>query len=310
MAFEGFTEQHFDAYTPEKWSSNVHNLARMRAKDALGGFANALQTTVSGAVTNLTRGASDEVPNIINQKKVDAQWVYWFRDRDAQRDLSTFLRKMELNASALLNTAVHDQHIILSIALRHDDLAVTLRLAPGATVDRQNLAAMLDKSWHRDTLKQTFEGWDPAIELTQGDRKQPVATLSVDDWHGLQDQLGKDDPVLEIGIRWPKDEVVTLPAEALVTRTAEQFTRLAPVYRLLAWTKDNDHIDVSKQIQAQKSQQRRQVQSLKNGDKVRITGGFFSGQLGVVEEIDTKGRLKVRVGGASIQVKGEQVVPA
>ena len=34
-AFKGFTRDAFAAYTPEKWASNVHNLARMRVKDAL-----------------------------------------------------------------------------------------------------------------------------------------------------------------------------------------------------------------------------------------------------------------------------------
>ena len=40
--FEGLTQVHFDAYTEEKWSSMVHNLTRMKAKDTLSKLVKAL----------------------------------------------------------------------------------------------------------------------------------------------------------------------------------------------------------------------------------------------------------------------------
>ena len=37
--FKGLTSEHFSTYEPSRWSSMVHNLARMQAKDAMVALA-------------------------------------------------------------------------------------------------------------------------------------------------------------------------------------------------------------------------------------------------------------------------------
>ena len=92
MPFDGLSAETFAAYTPEKWSSNVHNLARMKVKDVMVGLCDLAREGLEEELSGLTRAASDEVPNITNHKKVDAQWIYWFRDADARKRLASVTR--------------------------------------------------------------------------------------------------------------------------------------------------------------------------------------------------------------------------
>ena len=66
--FKGLTSEHFSTYEPSRWSSMVHNLARMKAKDAMVALAQTATSDLEEAVAHLVRGASDEIPNITNQK--------------------------------------------------------------------------------------------------------------------------------------------------------------------------------------------------------------------------------------------------
>ena len=74
-AFAGLTQEHFNTYSQEKWSSMVHNLARMKTKDVVIGLCSHAETGLEAELEGLQRSTSDEIPNITNQKKVDSQWV-------------------------------------------------------------------------------------------------------------------------------------------------------------------------------------------------------------------------------------------
>ena len=71
MAFDGLSTEAFAAYSPDKWSSNVHNLARMQAKDNLLALCDHATHNLDAELTGLARAASDHMPNITNHKKVE-----------------------------------------------------------------------------------------------------------------------------------------------------------------------------------------------------------------------------------------------
>tara|TARA_B100000700_G_C14865060_1_gene770523 strand:- start:662 stop:1060 length:399 start_codon:yes stop_codon:yes gene_type:complete len=85
---------------------------------------------------------------------------------------------------------------------------------------------------------------------------------------------------------------------------------LLPIYRFVAWTRENDFIEVNKKIQEEKAQKRHQAKSFSKGDKVRVTAGLFSGEVGTIQSIDTKGKAKVQVGKMSVVVPAEELIPA
>ena len=150
--FTGLTAPFFEVYVPERWSSNVHNLPRMRNKGLLLALAVAAEAQSTHALTGLIREASTEVPSIMNHKRVEAQWIYWCRDAAAKKALATFLEKTPLNEQVIFELAAHDKHAVIGLAMHHQGLWAGLRLAPQALVDRKNLSQKLRQSWERQHL--------------------------------------------------------------------------------------------------------------------------------------------------------------
>ena len=74
--FTGFERADFDTYTPDKWSSNLHNLPRMRVKQKLESLAPALLEALLEAGVEVESEVSSERPSIWNQNKVDSQWLF------------------------------------------------------------------------------------------------------------------------------------------------------------------------------------------------------------------------------------------
>ncbi len=300
--FTGLTADCFAAYAPEKWSSNVHNLARMRVKEHVVALCDAAQTGLTDELAGLARATSDEVPNIVNHKRVDAQWVYWFRDTAARESLASFLQKTPLDEHKLFDIAPQDKHLCLAVILRHAELWVGLHLAPGAIVDRRNFAVILGKTWEREQLVELLHrlpaesrvghdgDWRAGLELDATALAEHTA-------------LGADDPPWQVGVRWSAEQCLGAGA-ALAEQVGGLVRQLVPLYRFLAWAKSNDHIDVNRQLQEEKAQKRRQALGFSTGDKVRIISGMFAGKSGTVLDIDTKAQAKVQIGKMSVVVAG------
>ena len=302
------TQEHFDTYAPEKWSSNVHNLPRMRTKDVLLKISDATQAGLDDVLTGLSRASSHEVPNIMNQKKVDAQWVYWFRGAQARANLTSFLEKIKLDASALFNTSTQDKHVNLAIILRQTSLDIITWLASGATVDRRNLSMKLSKSWERDTFLEILHALPNEAQIFLGAEATPTPHVTAEQLEALEERALKGSDAISFGFSLSPAAAQELGGD-LPAHLQNYLAALAPVYRFIAWSRENDHIDANKKIQEEKAQKRRQATSYHKGDKVRIIGGLFSGKVGIVQEMDTKANVKVQVGKMSVTVPGTDLTP-
>ena len=307
--FSGLTPDAFAAFTSEKWSSNVYNLQRMRVKDSMIGLGERVQPVLVQELAGLEYGASDEMPNLGNRKKVDAQWVFWFRDAAARTSLARFLERVKLDQSALLNIATQDKHAALAIVLRQSELWIGLHVAPGATVDRRNIAAKLQKGWERERMLDLLKSLPEGARVGLGTEQQMVVEANLSHLEDQAAALDHSEAAWQIGYAIPADEVITA-GEGLVALAAERVRELGPVYRFVAWTRDNDHIEAQKQLQEEKREKRRQATAFSAGDKVRIMSGLFTGKIGVVQETDTKAQVKVRVGKMSVVVAGTELTPA
>lgn len=307
--FGGLNADDFAVYVPEKWSSNVHNLTRMRVKDAMLALCDAAQKDLKDELLGLSRAASDEIPNIVNHKKVEAQWVYWFRDQAAREALASFLEKTPLDGAVIFNIAPQDKHVILAVILSNTNLWVGLRLASGAHVDRKNLSAKLSKSWEREHFAEMLKDLPDGASLGFENSLLPSNEVHLATLEEQGGQLELSAPAWQLGHALPKEHVVELGKD-LPDYVARWLGALAPFYRFVAWTRDNDHIEAGKKIQEEKAQKRRQATNYNAGDKVRIISGMFSGKMGTVQEIDTKAQIRVLVGKMSVVVSGTDVVPA
>ena len=297
------SKETFAVYVPEKWSSNVHNLPRMRNKDLLVALCESAQQGTDDALSGLDRAVSDEFPNIINHKRVEAQWVFWYRDQAARTSLASFLEKTPLDQANIFNIAPQDKHLTLAVVLQNDGLWLGVHLAAGAVVDRKNLATKLSKAWERERALALFCGLPEGCSI-DFDRDMRPAT-EVDDAFiaTLGERLDQGGELLRVGRHISIDEAVNL-GDDLGAHLHTLLLDIVPLYRFIAWSRDNDLIDAGKQISEVKAQKRRQATAFNSGDKVRFIGGLFSGKQGVVQDVDTKAQVKVRVGKMSVVVPG------
>lgn len=308
--FAGLSKDTFSVYVPEKWSSNVHNLPRMRNKDVVLALCEQAQQGLEQELVGLSRATSDEVPNIVNQKRVEAQWVYWFRDATARAGLASFLEKTPLEqVAAFFTIAPQDKHVTVAVILRHTELWIGLRVAPGAVVDRRNLSSKLAKSWERERALTLIHALPDGALVGYENALVPREEITLEKLAAYGEGLGPNEPSWQVGFALSADDAVERGTD-LVEIVRTWVRALAPLYRFTAWTRDNDLIEAGKQIQEEKAQKRRQATNFSPGDRVRFIAGLFTGKLGVVQETDTKAQVKVRVGKMSVVVSGTDLTAA
>ena len=306
--FEGLTQVHFDAYTEEKWSSMVHNLARMKAKDALGSLVERLKADHTIAYGGMVTGASDEIPNISNGKKVDAQWFYWYREQSQRNSLNKILDRLELSSATVFQTAPQDKHIIIGLKLDAKVLSAGIFMAPTASVDRRNLRARLEQTRGREKAHALFQDAPPNLSITFDTLDKPLKEVSEDDLEHLASMLSEQrDETLFIGRVFTSEDSVQL-GTSLSEELQQVLAPLEPFYRFLAWSRDNDSIDVGKEIELQKKVKQEKALKHQVGDKVRIVAGLLAGKRGVIDSLDGKGKAKVSVGLMSMQVSMSDLV--
>ena len=272
-------------------------------------LAGQAQADLQDELQGLVRAATDEVPTILNHKKVDAQWIYWFRDEAARKNLASFLEKTPLDEHKLFDIATQDKHLAVVVALRQTEVYIGLWCAHGAAVDRRNISAILHKAWEREQLAELIKGLPEDAFVGAPGKLLPAKEITPQALADLADLLGTDQPAWQIGHSVPATEAIDFGVE-LADHVGRWLGELLPIYRFLAWDKANDHIDVNKQIQQEKAEKKRQALGFGPGDKVRIISGVFSGKLGIVQDIDAKAQVRVRVGKMSVVVSGGDLTPA
>ena len=315
--FAGLRQEMFELYVVAKWSSNVHNLPRMRSKDAMIALAAAVHDQAPGLFENLARAASDEIPNISNQKCVRAQWAYWARDAAERKGLATFLEKMPLGDANIFTVAAHEKHASLALIANHEGLDVALSVPITATVDRRNLAAKLSQSWERQAALSLLHELPPEAQLWLGEAPaRAVSTL--DDaglaqlGHELVSQAGpaKAAGSLRVGFRLSPEQAEHAGL-GLVDEVVARLPTLTRLYRFAAWHRSNDVIEAAKQLQAEKAEKRRTATPFRRKEPVRVVGGLFRGQRGTVVECDDpRGQVKVQLGRMAVMIASDDLVAA
>lgn len=306
--FQGLTSKHFSPYEPSRWSSMVHNLARMQAKDTLVSLAQIATEPLEESLGRLVRGASDEIPNITNGKKVESQWVYWYRSKEDRETLSSFLGKTVLDSASLFTTAAQDKHIVLALVLAEKELSLGLHIAPSAEVDRRNLRAHINDEYKAEKLVEVLKNLPPHLQMGALGELAPVEQFASE--AGLQDlvPLLDSDARFFMGYRLNSDEACKEGSDLLEWVTLG-LRQLLPLYQAIAWSKTNDCIGQGRAVKKEKAEKIKKASNFKAGDKVRITTGLLSGQIGIIENVDAKAMAKVAVGKMSVKVHGQDLVP-
>jgi transcription antitermination factor NusG len=300
--FTGFSAADFGAYEERKWSSNAFNLERMKVKDKVSHLLAVLQPLTG----ELSQHMSEEHPSIMNAKRVDSQWLYYCRTQAEAQDLARFLEKTELKPDKIFNLAPQEKHASLALVIDQHNLNIGLMVHPGAWVDRKNFAAKLDNSWDRERLLQILSALPTDIRIGFGDETLPAREMEMAAFESLAEMLRNDERRF---VCWRTLSAAEAQAQggSFVDTLKETFAPLVALYQFIAWSRQNDQIQVGGQLQKVKAEQRKNSTDFKIGDKVRVNGGLFAGKVGVISSIDTKQHVKVKVGPMSVNVPAQDL---
>ena len=313
--FPGFTEADFDAYQPKKWKSNVFNRERLEVKQKLVALGRMLQgAMLAPDGSPLAAEASVEHPTLWNHKQVEAQHLYFSRNEGARKELDAIIERGQSIASMIDDPSPQRNHLFLAVTLTEQALELSLKLHPDARVDRENLERKCVDHFEREKLLHLLRALDSfrvgltpdlmsVAELDEGKLGELIAALG----KGAASPaptLGGPHKLFYVGRTIARSEALAA-GDALVDEAKAALQALLPIYRFIAWSRDNDFVSIKEALQKEKQQKRQK--GLTKNDAVRIIRGMFAGKQGVVQEVDAKGGLRVLVGKVAVKLGAEDV---
>jgi len=309
--FTGFTQADFDAYAPKKWKSNVFTRERLEVKQKLVQLSRELAGTVSAADGSpLTAEFSVEYPALWNHKQVESQHLFFSRNEGARKELDAIIDRQKSLASMIDDPTPQRNHLFLAVTLSHEALEVSLRLHPDAKIDRQNLERKCEDHFEREKLIRMISAL-PDYQVGVTPQLGAASELDETRLSALVAELLKPAPPIGspqhlLCVGHTIDRATSIAAgEGVLELAKNDMAALLPIYRFIAWSRDNDFVYMKEALQKEKQTKRQK--GLAKHDQVRIVRGMFSGKSGVVQEIDAKGGLKVLIGKLAIKVDIEDV---
>jgi hypothetical protein len=282
------TARDFDAYAAEKATSNAYSRPRLEVKQRALAWARAVVARLAELGLPADVHGSDEHPTLRNKKRVDCQWVFFWRDQAARDELDRLQGRGRTIAAEIDDPSPFTRHAFL--ALRIDPAAVEVCFAvhPEAQVDVDNLRARLLDTAPDGAAAELMDALHALPEqFTVGvspDDRVPASALTLDAFRALIPRAEGGQVPLWIGWSVPRETalehaalfagdapstgdavVVEAPAAAdladrpptLDEQLEDAIIALAPIYRLVAWSRDNDRIALDRRIESAEQERAR-----------------------------------------------------
>lgn len=250
MDFAGFTEADFDAYLAPRAGSNAFNRPRLEVKQKALALTRRFHDAAISRGTPLETRASEEFPSLWNKRQVTAQWVFFWRDQDARKRLEEILDKGRTLAATLTDPTPYFRHAFLAFYIDVAAVEVALRIHGDAWVDVRNLRARCASETARAELLTALKALPADFRVgVTGGAMTLVSELDDAALGRTLDALTESSQWWFVGRTIDRADAVRRGkdiAEAL----AEGFEALLPVYRLVAWSHDNDLVSIEREIEA------------------------------------------------------------
>src|SRR5262245_13080707 len=117
----------FDAYLPERATSNAYSRPRIELKQRAMAWARGVVARLSEIGIFVDVHGSDEHPSLRNKKRVECQWVFFWRNQAAREEIDRLLDRGRRIAEAIDDPSPYTRHAFL--ALRIDARSVEVCLA-------------------------------------------------------------------------------------------------------------------------------------------------------------------------------------
>jgi hypothetical protein len=235
---DGFSKEDFEVYNQVCWSSNLHNLQRMKTKEKLLTLVKNVGRELG--IEGISISSSSEIPSVWNGRQVKEQLVYYSRDVQRQKQLqSVIAREFDL-AERIKAGAEHERHLILFARIDAEHFTIGLRFTRYSLIDNRNLTARLENdSDYFDTLLGNASD-----------------VLSMDghaiDRRGVLDAMAKlgvgATNAVELSKSWSREQAVGL-AEGIDAVLTSGLLSCQPLFEAALWSETNDHLALSETLE-------------------------------------------------------------
>ncbi|MBI3817433.1 MAG: hypothetical protein HY286_01985 [Planctomycetes bacterium] len=237
-AFEPFRIEDFRLYETRNRGDESLNGRRLEVRHKLQAIGEAAKVKLAADGIVLERRESLHHPFSINHMRVVAQWTSLFRDAKARK---TFARMVgpELGKDVDPGNA----NVAFFVSIDEGCIQIGIRLGENAWYDARNWIQPCEKS---DPQRTAF------VEIV---RRSPGFYLRIHDWEKTwsTEKFTRDDfaeiikyyKIGEHRFTFTRRINKSDPASgdpALLANAVESLHSLAPIYRCIAWTPDNDRL--------------------------------------------------------------------
>jgi len=232
-----FEDEDFDAFQKEKQRDSAYNSERLKVKRKLAALLRAIRPALEEVGLELPGKTSLSHPYTYNRFRVDSIWGYFSRRDREKKDLrQIFGRALGKDLDPAF------QHVILVLGVDLHRVEIALKIHQAAWWDGQNLK-------NRCRTEQGLAGFLAILNALPG------FVLSIHDWRKEYrcGELRRSDVAnyfdyYEPGTHWlhlrlalPRDDE-RVRGEAFLDLARDAMRSLAPAYRFVAWSPENNHL--------------------------------------------------------------------
>jgi sRNA-binding protein len=253
----------FDAYTAEKATSNAYSRPRLEVKQRALVWARGVVARLAALGLAVDAHGSDEHPSLRNKKHVDCQWIFFSRDASASDELEHLLDRGR-SISDVIDASPYDRHAFLALRLDSHAVEVCFAVPSEARVDLDNLRARLDATPGEGGLATELIQALVALpdEFTFGaggagaPERHASRAASAEALGQLVARASAEPMPLWVGWRIAR-ETALAHAEILDEQLEDALVALAPIYRLVAWSRENDRIALDHRLEGAEQERAR-----------------------------------------------------
>lgn len=254
----------FDAYAPEKATSKAYSRPRLEVKQRVLSWARRVVARLAALGISVDVHGSDEHPTLRNKSRVDSQWVFFSRDHEAREDLDRLLDAERKLSAEIDDPSPFARHAFLALKLDSFRVEVCFAVHPEAKVDIDNLRARLtanDES--RDGVHQltaelttTLHALPDEFAIGVGDERVAAHAATPAAIESMLERASEGQVPLWIGWSVPRD-VALEHMDTIGEQLEDALIALAPIYQLVSWSRQNDHIALDRRLEGIEQQRAR-----------------------------------------------------
>lgn len=251
------TDRDFDAYAPEKATSNAYSRPRLEVKQRALAWARGVVGRLAEVGISVDVHGSDEHPTLRNKKRVDHQWVFFWRDAAAREELDRLLDRGRSMAAVIDDPSPYHRHAFLGLRLDAGAVEVCFAVHPEAQVDVDNLRALLAEGGLTDELLRRLHALPDEFTVgTTAEDRVAAGGATPETLRSLVERAASGQVPLWIG--WAvRRETAVEHSELLDEQLSDALVALAPIYRLVAWSRENDHVALDGRIRSAEEERAR-----------------------------------------------------